>query len=73
MLKVEICEQEFPASLRKQQNEHGCIALSKKMPFQLYDYEGVVIFVMVGFLLIMVIVLIMARIEGVLTKRVALS
>ena len=43
------------------------------MPFQLYDYEGVVIFVMVGFLLIMVIVLIMVRFEGVLTKRVALS
>ena len=73
VLKVEICEQEFPASLRKQQNEHGCITLSKKMPFQLYDYEGVVIFVMVGILLIMVIVLIISRFEGVLKRRVALS
>ena len=43
------------------------------MPFQLYDYEGVVIFVMVGILLIMVIVLIIGRFEGVLTKRVVLS
>ena len=43
------------------------------MPFQLYDYEGVVIFVMVGFLLVMVIVLIMGRVEGVLTKRMVLS
>ena len=43
------------------------------MPFQLYDYEGVVIFVMVGILLIMVIVLIIGRVEGVLTKRVILS
>ena len=43
------------------------------MPFQLYDEEGDVIMVMVGFLLIMVIVLIMGRFEGVLTKRVVLS
>ena len=43
------------------------------MPFQLYDEEGDVIFVMVGLLLIMVIVLIMGRFEGVLTKGVVLS